>query len=371
MTHFSTDEIFMRRALALARHGRGRTAPNPPVGAVVVQDGMVVGKGWHRQAGTPHAEVLALQAAKTRARGATLYVTLEPCAHEGRTPPCTRAILAAGVTRVVYAVADPHPLAAGGARELIQAGVMVTGGVLESAARELLAPFFSAVLRGRPFVELKMAMTLDGRTADRHGQSRTITSSESLRQVHRMRDIADAVLVGGRTLELDDPLLTCRLGRLGRDPARVILDPWLRHADPGQRIFRSGSSTIFLCVLDRVEASRRAAFSGDNVRFLEFSPDENGWMRPEEVLTRLLEQGIHHVLVEGGARTAGSLMERGVVDRLHFVYAPRLMLDGAATGVLDSGQVRLMNDLMPVQRMRSRRVGPDLWVVADTTPPER
>lgn len=355
------DETFMRRALRLAARGLGRTAPNPPVGAVVVRRGRVVGEGFHPRAGEPHAEVFALAAAGASARGATLYVTLEPCNHTGRTPPCTLAILHAGVARVVYCVADPNPVAAGGAAFLAEAGVEVAGGLLEARGRELLAPFLSVQLRGRPFVELKMAGTLDGRAADRFGHSRYITSEASLRRVHLLRNRADAVLVGGRTLELDDPLLTVRRVR-GRDPLRVVVDPLLRHARPGQRIFSEGDSPVVLCVSGKLAESERRRLFGTGARFLPLPCDAEGHIRPADLLAGLLDLDVHHLLVEGGPRTAAAFLEAGVVDRAHFVYAPRLMLDRDALPVLASPRPRRVDSPFWLDGLRARRVGPDLWI---------
>jgi diaminohydroxyphosphoribosylaminopyrimidine deaminase/5-amino-6-(5-phosphoribosylamino)uracil reductase len=355
----------MKRALRLASRGAGRTAPNPPVGAVVVKDGRVVGEGFHPKAGQPHAEVFALAAAGGAARGATLYVTLEPCAHVGRTPPCTLAIRQAGIARLVYCVADPNPVAAGGAKRLAQDGLAVTGGVLEPQGRELLAPFLGAILRLRPYVELKMAGTLDGRAADRYGASRYITSEASLRRVHRMRDRADAVLVGGRTLELDDPQLTCRRVRGGRDPIRVIVDPLLRHAQPGQKIFSTGTSPVLLCIDDRLPSSDRARFLGTNAQFLGFHVDAAGRIRPADLLAGLFARDVHHLLIEGGPNTAAAFLDDGVVDRAHFVYAPRLMLDRDAVPVLASDRPRGMDQPFPLSDLRVQRVGKDLWIRAD------
>jgi len=359
--HEPSDQTHMRRALRLAARALGRTAPNPPVGAVVVRRGRVVGEGFHPRAGEPHAEVFALAQAGAAARGATLFVTLEPCAHTGRTPPCTLAILQAGVARVVYCVADPNPVAAGGAAFLRAAGVEVTGGVLEAEGRALLAPFLSVQLRGKPFVELKMAATLDGRAADRFGGSKYLTCEASLRRVHRMRDRADAVLVGGRTLELDDPLLTVRRVR-GRDPLRVVVDPLLRHARPGQRIFREGSSPVVLCVSDQLAALARAPLLGPGVRFLALPCGADGQMSPRDLLDGLLAMDVHHLLVEGGPHTAAAFLEAGVVDRVHFVYAPRLMLDREAAPVLASSQPRRVDEPFGLADLRVRRVGADLWI---------
>ena len=364
------DELWMKRALKLAARGVGRTAPNPPVGAVVVKDGRLLGEGFHPKAGAPHAEVFALAAAGPAARGATLYVTLEPCAHTGRTPPCTLAILQAGLSRVVYCVPDPNPVAAGGAAVLAAAGVEVTGGVLEPQGRELLAPFLCAIRLRRPWVELKMAGTLDGRAADRFGASRYITSEASLRRVHRMRDRADAVLVGGRTLALDDPQLTCRRVPGGRDPVRVIVDPMLHHARPEQRIFSTGTSRVILCVSDRLPLKARERLDGTPAVFLPLPGDAAGRIRPRDLLAALFGLELHHVLLEGGPGTAAAFLEDGVVDRVHFVYAPRLMLDRDAVPVLASDRPRRMDEPFALSNLRVRHVGPDLWIEGEPMPTE-
>ncbi len=361
----TSDEKYMKHALRLAARGVGRTAPNPPVGAVVVKGGRIVGEGFHPKAGAPHAEVFALEAAGKEARGATLYVTLEPCAHFGRTPPCTLAIQKAGIARVVFCVGDPNPEAAGGAVVLAKANIAVTGGVLEPQGRELVAPFICAVLRHRPYVELKMAGTLDGRAADRFGASRYITSEASLRRVHVLRDRVDAVLVGGRTLELDDPQLTCRRVRGGRDPIRVVVDPLLRHAQPGQKIFTTGTSPVYLCVSDQLPVAARARFFGTTARFLPVPCDDDGRMKPSSVLDQLFAIDVRHVLLEGGPSTASAFLEDGVVDRAHFVYAPRLMLDRGAVPVLASDRPRRMDQPFTLANLRVRRVGPDLWIEGD------
>ncbi len=353
----------MKRALALASRGAGRTSPNPAVGAVVVKNGHIVGEGWHQRAGGPHAEVLALAAAGNRARGSTLYVTLEPCSHVGKTPPCTLAVIQAGVGMVVYAVGDPNPVAAGGSERLRKAGIQVIAGVLEAQGRELLLPFLAALEKHRPFVELKMAMTLDGKTADRFGNSRYLTSPPSLKQVHRMRNRADAVLVGANTLLQDNPLLTCRHVPNGRDPVRVVLDPRLAAARPELKIFHEGTSGVWICVFP--DTPREDKNWPGHVRFLEVDPDVRGRMPSASILRALFDRDVRHVLLEGGATTAAAFLEDGVVDRLHFVYSPRLMLDGAAMGAVHGPSHHALDELMAVKNLRVTRRGPDLWVQGD------
>lgn len=359
------DAKFMKRALTLAARARGRTAPNPPVGAVVVQNGHIVGEGFHPKAGAPHAEIFALQQAGAAAKGATLYVTLEPCAHTGKTPPCTLAIEQAGITRVVYAVSDPNPIAQGGAQHLRHRGITVTAGVLEKPARELLAPFFSAVLRQKPYVELKIAATLDGRIADRDGKSRYITGTVSRKRVHHMRNIVDAVLVGGNTLAHDNPQLTCRGIVRGRDPIRVVVDPHLRYARPDMALFHEGTSPVWVCVNSALNPAMFSAFSNTTAEFLRIPCDDTGHMDPRVILTALLERNVHHVLCEGGAYTAGVFLESGVVDRIHFVYAPRLLLDAKAIPMMVLDQKRTIDASIAVHNVRVQRLGEDIWVQAD------
>ena len=252
---------FMRRAVRLARKGAGRTAPNPAVGAVVVRGGRVVGEGYHRAAGLPHAEIEALRAAGSAARGADLYVTLEPCDHRGRTGPCTAAILAAGIARVAYAMEDPNPAVSGrGARRLRDAGLVVHRGLMEDEARELNRGFCRWVVSGKPFVTLKLAVSLDGQIAAAGGDSRWITGAAARRRVHRMRSEADAVLVGGETARRDDPLLTARVPG-GHDPRRVILTSRPAELARG-KVFREPGGRGDRRLPERRPGARRCGLSG-------------------------------------------------------------------------------------------------------------
>src|SRR5574341_770267 len=317
---------FMRLALRLARRGVGKTSPNPAVGAVVVKDGKVVGAGYHRAAGLPHAEVEAIRSAGGRTRGADLYVTLEPCVHRGRTGPCTEAILAAGIRRVAAAMLDPNPLVSGkGISVLGAAGIPVATGMLERDARALNRPYCRWISTGRPYVTLKLALSLDGQIAGASGESRWISGERSRALVHRMRGASDAVLVGGGTLRRDDPALSCRI-RGGRDPKRVIVTSRPGEIGP-RRIFREGRGEVIL-VCPRGVPSRdleRARRAGARVLLLTA---RRGKVAAKELLTALGREGIASLLVEGGSTIAGWLISENAVDRFAFFLAPVILGEG-------------------------------------------
>lgn len=321
----SEDRRFMRRALELAPRGRGRVAPDPLVGAVVVRDGEVVGEGWHREFGDPHAEVEALRAAGDRARDATVYVTLEPCAHHGKTPPCTEALLEAGVRRVVAACRDPHAEASGGAGRLRDAGIEVATGVEGLSAARVNAPFLWRHTEGAPFVALKLALSLDGRIARSPGTRTAVTGEEAGAWVHRRRAVHRAVLVGRRTAEVDDPRLTARGDvRPRRPPVRVVLDTGLR-LSPDSTLARTAGEEgpVWVACAPGAPADRRSRLEEAGVRVLEVEPSEDGpGLRPASVVRRLGREGVGSVLVEGGGRVAASFLDAGRVQRMHLLYAP-------------------------------------------------
>ena len=313
----------MRRALALARQGWGQTAPNPMVGAVVVRDGVVVGEGYHARYGDPHAEIVALKAAGDRARGATMYVTLEPCNHFGKTPPCTEAILQARVARVVIAAADPTALAGGGARHLADYGVQVDFAVEEAAALELNAAFFfAATNHARPWITLKLALSADDRMNDPSGQRRWITNEASRQEVHRLRANVDAIAVGVGTVIADDPQLTARGPVRPRvPPARVVLD---RHAETPleSALVRTAREIPTMIFAHHPPVARLAGLYNAGVDVFE-----------AEDLDSLLEAlqgfGVQHLFVEGGARVAREFLKQNLVDRLIIFQSPITVGDAA------------------------------------------
>jgi len=314
------DREWMCRALALAPRGWGRTSPNPMVGCVIVRDGAVVGEGWHTEYGRPHAEVEALARAGDAARGATAYVTLEPCAHFGKTPPCTRALAAAGVARVVFAAADPNPKAAGGAQVLREMGIDGVGPVDEQAVRDLDPVFFhahSAEGARRPFIALKLALSLDARIADRDRRSVWITGDAARAETHRLRAGFDAVAVGIGTALADDPQLTVRGDVVPRiPPARVVFDRALRLPVDSKLARTAGEVPVMVVAEESASAERVPALEAAGVRVLMHAP------RLERALVSLREAGIRSMFVEGGGEIASALLRAGVVDRLYLFYAP-------------------------------------------------
>lgn len=311
-----SDAFWMRRSLALAARARGRTAPNPMVGCVIVREGELIGDGWHRAPGQAHAEVDALSRCDGSPKGATVYVNLEPCCHWGRTPPCTDALLEAGVGRVVVGMVDPDPRVSGRGIEILRAaGVEVEVGVLEADARRLNAAYLSAVERRRPRVVLKAAITLDGRIADADGASRWITGEEARAAGHRLRDTSDAVLVGSGTLLADDPSLNTRLPN-GRDALPGVLDGALR-TPASAAVLRAGRKPLIFTGLGAPERELPA----DIVRVGR----EDGRLDLRAALAHLLSLGVQQVLVEGGGQVHRSFLAAGLVDELHLFVAPRVL----------------------------------------------
>lgn len=309
----------MRHALELAERGWGRVAPNPLVGAVIVRDGAVVGEGWHTEFGAPHAEVEALRSAGARAENGTMYVTLEPCSHQGKTGPCTEAIIEAGIRRVVYACPDPNPIARGGAEVLRAAGLEVLGRVEEDAARALNGPFLRAAdpaAPPRPWVELKLALSLDNRLADLTGRSGWITGEEARAEVHRLRAGHDAIAVGIGTALADDPQLTVRGAVVPRrTPIRVVFDRKLRLPATSRLALSTAEAPLWVVASSDAPAEPRFALELQGVRILEAESMEEG-------LQALLEEGIQSVFCEGGAQLASALLAANAVDRLTLFHAP-------------------------------------------------
>jgi diaminohydroxyphosphoribosylaminopyrimidine deaminase/5-amino-6-(5-phosphoribosylamino)uracil reductase len=349
----------MRQAVALARRGVGKTSPNPAVGCVIVRDGAVVGRGWHKKAGTPHAEVHALNDAGALAAGADVYVTLEPCAHFGKTPPCARALIAAGVARVYVGMVDPNPLVAGaGIGMLREAGIEVETGLLEELCRGLNRPFVKWIQTRLPYVILKSALTLDGKTATASGDSKWITSDRARREVHRLRGRVDAIMVGVGTVLKDDPQLTCRVPG-GKDPLRVVVDSTLRiplHA----ALFGAHSAAGTLVATCSRDADRIGALSSRGAEILNCKESE-GRVDLADLFGQLGERGIQSILLEGGSHLAGAALRAGLIDHCMIFLAPKLV-GGAGLGLFSGDGVAMMGDAIRLEGMTVKRVGVDLLV---------
>jgi diaminohydroxyphosphoribosylaminopyrimidine deaminase / 5-amino-6-(5-phosphoribosylamino)uracil reductase len=342
----------MRRALALAENGLFTTTPNPRVGCVITQGEAIVGEGWHERAGGPHAEVLALEKAGARAAGGTAYVNLEPCNHYGRTPPCAGALVNAKLARVVAALRDPNPAAARGGEALAAAGVRFEHGLLESEARELNIGFLSRVTRGRPWVRLKAAATLDGRTALADGRSQWITGEPARRDAHRWRARACALLTGIGTVKADDPRLTVREVETPRQPLRVIVDSRLE-TPPGARILQGPGVLVFA-------ARHGAACDKAEVVVL---PNATGKVELPRMLEELGRRGINELHVEAGSRLNGSLVREGCVDE-YLIYLNPSFLGEGAQGMLDLPAFSSLQERISLRILSLDRVGEDLRLVA-------
>jgi len=363
--NFATEEMrFMRRALRLAERGRGMAHPNPLVGAVLVKGGKVLGEGWHRGPGREHAEVLALREAGRSARGATLYVTLEPCNHEGNTPPCTQAILRAGINRVVFATRDPNPRVKGKGAEFLRGrGVRVEWGLLEEQARLLNQDWEKFIVTGLPFVTLKVGMTADGKIATRTGKSRWITGEKARRRVHAMRRAADAVMTGIGTVMSDDPELTVREVPLrgAQNPLRVLLDSRLRI--PLASRLAEGRPPTVVITTRRHNTAKAERLRERGVRVVAVGSSK-GRVDVGEALKLLGEEGVVDLLVEAGATLNAALVESGLADRLVLFVAPRVFGGSGSPAWMGGEGVEDLADSFDFAWHKAERVGDDLMLVA-------
>jgi diaminohydroxyphosphoribosylaminopyrimidine deaminase/5-amino-6-(5-phosphoribosylamino)uracil reductase len=354
-----SDSFWMGEALKLARLGLYTTSPNPRVGCVLVKDQRQVGSGWHRRAGEPHAEVLALKEAGEDSRGTTAYVTLEPCSHFGRTPPCADALIKAGVTRVVVAMQDPNPQVAGeGIARLREAGIKVDCGLLEAAAVELNAGFVSRMTRGLPKVLSKIGMSLDGRTALSNGMSQWITGADARLDVQRIRARSCAVLTGINTVLVDDAQLNVREFQCERQPLRVVLDSGLR-MPLDARILKGGGTLIYSATEDREKIARLAGLGIEVV----VMPGSDGRMDLSSVLRDLAGRGCNELLVEAGATLNGALLCERLIDELLLYIAPSLLGD-EARGIAQLGEIASLDQRIAVHWKDVRQVGSDLRIIA-------
>jgi diaminohydroxyphosphoribosylaminopyrimidine deaminase/5-amino-6-(5-phosphoribosylamino)uracil reductase len=357
------DRHFMRLALRQAVRAKGRTSPNPLVGAAIVKENQVIATGYHKKAGTPHAEVNAIAKAQGKTKGATLYVTLEPCSHHGRTPPCTEAVWRSGIHRVVVGMTDPNPLVAGsGIRFLQDKGLEVSFGVLADECRRINRPFCQWITNNRPWVIMKAGVSLDGRIAARTGQSGWITNERSRRYVHQLRDQVDAILVGIGTALTDDPSLTTRLpGPNHRDPMRVVLDRDLR-LPPHAKMLRQESTarTMIVCG-PRAEMGRRQALVRAGAVIMPVGLGTDGELDLVEVLSELGSRQVTSLLVEGGSRVHGAFWSQGLVHQVNLFYGP-LILGGDGVPLLTGLGLDRVDQARRVHDIRSRRFGDDLMI---------
>ena len=359
MSFSAVDHGMMARALQLAERGMWTTTPNPRVGCVLTRDGEVIGEGWHEKAGESHAEVNALRAAGERVRGATAYVTLEPCSHHGRTPPCAEALVAAGVSRVVAAMSDPNPLVAGkGLAMLRAAGIEATSGLLENAARELNIGFVSRMTRGRPWLRLKAAASLDGKTALNNGVSQWITGPDARRDGHRWRARACAVLTGIGTVRDDDPQLLVRDVETTRQPLRVVVDSRLE-TPLSARILQGGPVLVAVAVDDEKRANLLRA-AGAEVLLL---PNAAGKVELKDLLEELGRRGINEVHAEAGFKLNGSLLREGLVDELLLYLAPCL-IGHDASGLFNLPELTSLEGKRRLQIRDLRQIGEDIRLIA-------
>lgn len=359
------DEKYMRQAIELAEKGQGQTSPNPLVGAVVVRDGKVVGTGYHAQAGKPHAEVNALNKAGENSRGATLYSTLEPCCTYGWTPPCTDSIISAGVKRVVVGLIDPNPEVCGkGIEKLRAAGISVTENILSEEVARQNEVFIKYITTGRPFVLMKVAMSLNGKIASERGKTTVLTSKQSRRLVHRLRDEYDAVVVGIGTVLADNPRLTARLpGRKADSPVRVIVDSKARLPLKSNIVSLAKKVPTILAVTKQAPSDKLRQLGSQRIEILACSSNE-GWIDLEDLMNKLGQRKIASVLLEGGARLNTSALKSGLVDKFLFFVAPQLIGSSEALGMVEEDISRGMGGEVKLEFSQVKKVSPDLLIEA-------
>ncbi|PLX98980.1 MAG: bifunctional diaminohydroxyphosphoribosylaminopyrimidine deaminase/5-amino-6-(5-phosphoribosylamino)uracil reductase RibD [Desulfuromonas sp.] len=361
------EQKYMQLALELAARAEGLTRPNPPVGAVLVVDGRIVGQGFHPGAGQPHAEVLAIQDAGTKASGATLYVTLEPCNHQGRTGPCTEAVIAAGIKNVIVGTLDPNPLVAGkGVDRLKNAGIEVSVGLMETACRRLIAPFAKHIKTGLPYVTLKMAMTLDGQTATADGDSQWISNEQSRHHVHQMRNVSDAIMVGVGTVLADDPQLTTRLPHNGKDPVRIIVDSNLKIPETARVFNPDSAAQVILLTTPRADAGKITALQNIGAEVVVV-PERNGRVDLRAAMQELGRRDIQSVLLEGGATVAAEALKCGIVDRMAIFIAPKLLVGNDGKCLFNGSGCKLMKDALQLKAVTVRQFADDILVEGEVS----
>jgi diaminohydroxyphosphoribosylaminopyrimidine deaminase / 5-amino-6-(5-phosphoribosylamino)uracil reductase len=366
------DERMMLRCLELAATAQGRTSPNPMVGAVVLdRQGRLAGEGCHEKAGRAHAEVVALDRAGDRAEGGTLYVNLEPCSHTGRTPPCANRVVASHVRRVVVGMQDPNPQVCGqGIARLKAAGIEVEFSSLADECRELNRAFSKRMQTGLPWLSLKLASTLDGRIADRHGNSRWISGSEARLYVHQLRNIYDCVLIGGVTAAIDDPQLNVREIAGSRNPVKAVIDPDLK-VQPQARLCRQeAGSESWTAIFSSPDRVKTAGTYPDRVRIVEITDGKDGNSFLQQSLAWLAEHDVQTVLCEGGGRLAAALLEEGLVDEVHWIIAARLFVDSMSVPALSGSQPRPIASCLDLEAVSYLQLGRDMLVTGRPAKPD-
>ncbi len=365
------EKLYMEMALDLAEKGIGSTSPNPMVGAVIVRDGRIVGKGWHKMAGGPHAEIFALEEAGDLAQGAVLYVTLEPCNHQGKTPACSKAVFSAGISRVVAAMKDPNEMAGGGLAWLESQGVETSCGLCESRARKLNEFFIKYVTTGLPFVISKCAATLDGKIATRLGDSKWVTGEESRKYVHQMRRAVDSILVGINTVQFDNPSLTTRLeGVEGSDPLRVILDARLSIDENAKLLHLDSDSGTLIFTGPSASPKKRDALIALGAEVVE-APEIGGYLDLGYVCRYLGEIGIGSLMIEGGAHVHASAIKAEIVDKVCLFYAPKILGGDDGIPIFAGPGPDLMDDCQRVTDVSVHRFGEDIMVEGYLLKPDR
>ena len=352
------DEFWMRKVLRLAEKGKGRTSPNPLVGAILVKNGKVVGEGYHARAGEAHAEIIALQRAGERAQKATLYINLEPCTHYGKTPPCAPRVIKAGVKSVVIGMEDPNPLVRGkGIEALKRARLNVHVGILEKECQRLNEAFCKYIIAREPFVILKAAATLDGKIATREGDSKWISGEASRRLVHRLRDEVDGVLVGIGTVLRDDPLLTARI-KGGRDPYRIVLDSRLKIPEEA-KVLGDSPTKVIIATTESAPKDKVERLEKRGVRVLTVVSKE-GKIDLKPCLSKLGEIGMMNLMVEGGNQVNGSFLDECLIDKLLLFLSPKLIGDPEAPGIFGGEGISKLQEAIPLKEMKARRIGEDI-----------
>lgn len=352
-----TDEIYMREALRIAKNAEGRTSPNPLVGAVVVKDGKIIAEGWHRQAGTPHAEVHALNMAGELAKGAILYVTLEPCSHFGRTPPCVNKIIESGIKKVVAAMKDPNPKVAGRGFEILKnAGVEVEVGILEAEARRLNEVFLKFITKKLPFVTLKFASSLDGKIATFCGESQWISCEESRKFTHHLRDLNDAILVGIGTVTADNPSLTTRLVE-GKNPVRVIIDSNAR-TPLDSKVVTDKSARTIIAVTENAPNERIAELKARGVEIIKAGDGKRVDLKI--LMEKLAEREITSILVEGGGTIHFSMLNSGLVDKIYAFIAPKIIGGAKSLTSVEGIGFEKLSDAVELENFTAEKIGTDI-----------